>query len=502
MNNMKFLNVRPKNQIITRMAPSPTGELHIGGLRTLLFNYALAKKNNGVFILRIEDTDQKRLVAGATSRILEVLKEYGLEYDEGPEKEGDFGPYIQSERLNIYREFVDKLLASGHAYYCFCSQDRISKLRSEANSQNIPFKYDRYCMDLAENVINEKINEGSIFTVRLKVPDNEDISFNDEILGKITINSNEIDDQVLLKSDGFPTYHMAVVVDDYLMRVSHVLRGVEWLPSTPKQVLLYRYLEWEAPKFAHLPNLKRVGSNKKLSKREGDVHAIDFLRIGYLPEAVLNFIMFLGWNPKTEKEIYSLEEFVNDFDISGLQKTDLVSFNTEKLDWYNKEYLKKLSSDDLNKRITYWSRRFNQPCLLDELNGSYSQNNVLEILNLVKERMITFSDFNGLIDYFLNEPNYDKYLVSKYSNNPKKVLEFFLIILGEVEFYNLKDMDSYVHMRVKESNLPMKEYFMTLRIAITGETVSPPIIDIIYLLGVGNSKKRIKNCLDFIESSL
>jgi len=351
----------------TRIAPSPTGEFHIGGLRTLLYNYAWAKKNKGSFIIRIEDTDRNRFVEGATARILEVIKEYGLDWDEGPVKEGPFGPYIQSERLNIYREYVDRLLATKKAYHCFCTPERLESLREEYQSQNKTFKYDRHCLNLNEVEVKNRIESGHNYVVRMLVPENELITFNDLILGEISIPSNEVDDQVLLKSDGFPTYHLAVVVDDSLMKITHVLRGVEWLPSTPKHVLLYRAFGFSEPNFGHLPNLKNLGSNKKMSKRDGSVYAIDFLKEGYLPEAMLNFLMFLGWNPGTEKEIYSLEEFINDFEISKIHQTDMVSFNKEKLDWYNNQYLWKITNEEYLERLKYWSNRFNMPCLLQDL---------------------------------------------------------------------------------------------------------------------------------------
>ena len=403
-------------KIATRMAPSPTGEFHIGSLRSLLFNYAFAKKHNGRFVLRIEDTDRKREVPGAVGRILEIIKEYGLSYDEGPQKDGGYGPYTQSERVNLYHEYIDRLIQNRHAYHCFCSSQRLEDLRKKASESGKNFKYDRYCIHLSPEEVDRRIKNGESYVVRLRVPDHQDIVFHDEILGNICINSSEVDDQVLMKSDGFPTYHLAVVVDDHLMNISHVMRGVEWLPSTPKQIILYKYFGWEAPKFCHLPNLKRVGGTKKLSKREGDVFAIDFLKKGYLPEAVLNFIMFLGWNPRTENEFYTLDGFVKDFSIEGLQRTDLVSFNTEKLDWFNKEYIKKLSETELLEKIRYWSSRFNQHTLLPELEKKMSNESILQVIKLISERMTTLSDFNSLVDYFIEKPSYDKNLVSKYSS--------------------------------------------------------------------------------------
>lgn len=486
--------------IRTRIAPSPTGEFHIGGLRTLLYNYAWAKKNDGNFVIRIEDTDRNRFVEGATSRILEVIKEYGLDWDEGPVKEGPFGPYIQSERLNIYREYVERLLVAKKAYYCFCSSERLDNLRNEYQSQNKTFKYDRHCLNLNEVEIKNRIDAGQNYVVRMLVPENEVITFNDLVLGEISIPSNEIDDQVLLKSDGYPTYHLAVVVDDFLMKISHVLRGVEWLPSTPKHILLYRAFGFSEPSFGHLPNLKNLGANKKMSKRDGSVYAIDFLKEGYLPEAMLNFLMFLGWNPGTEKEIYSLEEFIKDFDISKIHQTDMVSFNKEKLDWYNNQYLWKITNEEYLERLKYWSNRFNMPCLLQDLKNKYSHESILRIISLVKERVNIFSDFDKSIDYFISDPKVDSLVLSKYTNNPLQVLDFFKEILINESDFSFENLDPLLHTKVKENNFSMKEYFMTLRIAITGETVTPPIIEIISIIGKENIIKRIETAINNLNS--
>lgn len=484
----------------TRIAPSPTGEFHIGGLRTLLYNYAWAKKNKGSFIIRIEDTDRNRFVEGATARILEVIKEYGLDWDEGPVKEGSFGPYIQSERLNIYREYVDRLLATKKAYHCFCTPERLDSLREEYQSQNKTFKYDRHCLNLNEVEVKNRIESGHNYVVRMLVPENELITFNDLILGEISIPSSEVDDQVLLKSDGFPTYHLAVVVDDSLMKITHVLRGVEWLPSTPKHVLLYRAFGFSEPNFGHLPNLKNLGSNKKMSKRDGSVYAIDFLKEGYLPEAMLNFLMFLGWNPGTEKEIYSLEEFINDFEISKIHQTDMVSFNKEKLDWYNNQYLWKITNEEYLERLKYWSNRFNMPCLLQDLKNRYSHEKILRIISLIKERVNIFSEFDKSVDYFLLDPNIDSLVINKYSNEPLKVLEFFKEILDSESDFSFENLDPLLHNKVKENNFSMKEYFMTLRIAITGETVTPPIIEIISIIGKETTIKRIDSAIKILKS--
>jgi len=482
-------------EIRTRMAPSPTGEFHIGGLRTLLFNYAWAKKNNGKFIIRIEDTDRNRYVEGATNRILEVVKAYNLSWDEGPIIGGSFGPYVQSERLNIYQEYIQRLLEKGHAYYCFCTEDRLSELRKSYQEQDRTFKYDKHCLTLSKEVIDQKIKSNSPFTIRLNVPKSETIEFEDFILGKLSFPTDDIDDAVLIKSDGYPTYHFAVVVDDHFMKITHVMRGNEWVSSTPKHVLLYRFFGFEEPKFGHLPNLKFVGSNKKMSKREGSVHAIEFLKKGYLPEAILNQLMFLGWNPGTEKELYSLSEFISDFDISRIQKNDLVSLDFDKLNWFNNQYIQKLAPEEFLEKIKNWSVNFNVPCLVFELEKKYSNSQILQIIKLAKERLNIFSEFDLNIDYYLNIPNLDSVALGKYSKNPKEVLEYFKTTLEISDDFTFKYLDDLLHSSVKENNFSMKEYFMTLRYAITGETVTPPIIEIISILGKEEVLSRLNKAL-------
>ena len=488
-----------KESIRTRIAPSPTGEFHIGTLRTVLYNYAWARKNNGQFVIRIEDTDRSRFIEGAMNRLLEAIGDYGISWDEGPIKGGEFGPYIQSERLNIYREYIDILIKSKKAYYCFCSDERLSKLREDYAKDNKNFKYDRFCVHLSEKDINERIQNGDSYVVRMRIPDNEVISYDDIILGKIEIPSKDIDDQVLMKSDGYPTYHFAVVVDDYLMKITHVLRGAEWIYSTPKHILLYQFFGFQAPKFGHLPNLKFLGSNKKMSKREGNTAAVSFLQKGYLPEAILNYLMFLGWNPGTEKEIYSLEEFVNDFSIEKIHTTDLVTFDLEKLNWFNSEYLKKLSEEEFLNKIKNWSHKFNTPCLIELIENKFNNKEVLNICKLTKERLAVLSEFDSLVDYYLTTPNLDPISLGKYSNDPKKVLNFFLSQVEELNDFSFSNLDSLLHSVVKENNLSMKEYFMTLRICITGETVTPPIIEIISILGREETISRLKNSINLLN---
>ncbi|MEA1936783.1 MAG: glutamate--tRNA ligase [Patescibacteria group bacterium] len=342
-------------KIKTRFAPSPTGALHVGGLRTALYNYLFAKHNKGEFILRIEDTDKSRFVEGATESLVKILNLTGLKYSEGvfinnskkAVQRGDFEPYLQSERLDIYKKYIDELVKNNRAYFCFCSQERLEEMRKNQQAKKLAPKYDGKCRNLSEAEVEDLIKKKTPFVIRLKAPKSGFTEFKDLIYGKIKIANETIDDQVLIKSDGYPTYHFANVVDDHLMEISYVIRGEEWLPSTPKHILLYQAFGWDIPKFAHLPLLLNPDKSK-LSKRQGDVAVEDYLNKGYLPEALLNFILLLGWNPKTEEEIFSLEEMIKRFDLSGVNKYGAI-FNTEKLDWINGTYIRNMGLDELTK---------------------------------------------------------------------------------------------------------------------------------------------------------
>lgn len=482
------------SEIRTRMAPSPTGDYHIGHIRTVLYNYAFSKKNEGEFIIRIEDTDQERLVEGAVDRILSVIKDYGLDWDEGPKKGGEFGPYVQSQRLNVYKEHVQKLIDCGAAYRCFCTKEELDQMRKQQQEQGLPkTMYDGRCKKLTSNQIAKNMDEGKPYVVRLRVPKDEIIEFDDEVYGHLTFNSNEIDDTVLLKSDGYPTYHLAVVVDDHLMKISHVMRGNDWLPSTPKHILLYRAFNWQLPKFIHLPNLKEQGADKKLSKRFGSVFALDFLKEGYLVDALLNFLMFLGWNPGGEKEIYSLEEFVKDFDVNRVHKTDLVAFDREKLLWINGYYIRNKPLAELCKIVKDWSKRFEIELPCKDQDMDYH----LKVLDMVRERMKKLSEYPALTNYFYCEPDIDQELLYKFAKSSDRSKEILteLVKLLEVlpdEKWTHDDLEKITHQYLEKSDYKTKEFFMTLRVAVTGEKATPPILDIMELLGKEIVVKRLK----------
>lgn len=475
------------------MAPSPTGEYHIGHIRTVLYNYAYAKKHQGQFIIRIEDTDRERYVEGAIESILDVIRQYGLDWDEGPDKGGDSGPYVQSERLELYKEHTQKLVDDGYAYPCFCTEKDLEEMRSKQRAQGKPNTvYDGRCSRLDPGERDKMIEQGKPHVIRLKVPSDQIVKVKDEVYGKLEFDTNEIDDSVLLKSDGYPTYHLAVVVDDHLMNITHVLRGNDWLPSTPKHVLLYQAFGWELPTYVHLPNLKEMGENKKLSKRYGSIYAEDFLKEGYLVEAMLNFLMFLGWNPGGEKEIYSLQEFVNDFSIERVHKTDLVAFDREKLLWMNGHYIRQMSERELCRKIKVWSQKYDidLPC------GEEPRDYHFKVLSLVKDRMRRFSQYHELTHYFYHSPDIDNKLLTKFSGSEEKakvILQGFYDLYKEVpeKKWVVGHLEKISYDFVKKNSFKNKEAFMTLRVAVTGETATPPIFDVMNVLGKDEALSRV-----------
>ncbi|HPD73798.1 MAG TPA: glutamate--tRNA ligase [bacterium] len=477
----------------TRLAPSPTGEIHVGSIRTLLYDYALAKQSEGELVLRIEDTDQSRYVEGSVERMLKVIKDYGLKWDEGPEVGGPYQPYFQSQRLDIYKKYALELVEKGNAYYCFCDEDRLNKVREGQKEMGGVTKYDRFCLNLSKEDVEENLKKGKPYVIRMKVPSDVDIEVEDMVLGKLTFPSNDLDDQVLIKSDGFPTYHLAVVVDDHLMKITHVLRGREWLPSTPKHVLLYEFFGWEKPKFIHLPLLRETDSTKKLSKRTGSVSALGFLEEGYLPEALLNFMMFLGWNPGTEREVYSLDDFVKDFSIEKIQKSEMAAFDRQKLLWFNGLYIRNLPLEDLWNRVVKWHEEYSEK--LNLKNSTDARN--LKILEIVRERMKKLSEFNDITFYFFEEPKIDKKTAEKFSGDSKKaheIIDNFIEVYKNIpsEKWNVPDLDAISHEKLAEFSYKPKEAFMTIRYITTGCESTPPLFDVLGLLGKEETLKRLK----------
>lgn len=439
-------------KVRTRMAPSPTGDLHIGGLRTALYNFAWALKQKGEFVLRIEDTDRERLIEGAKEQILKDLADYGLTWDEGP--------ILQSERLPIYKKHAEELVKKGRAYFCHCSKERLEELRKKQQAEGKLPGYDRHCRDL-----NLKAAKDSV--IRLRVPDNQEIVFKDIVMGEIEVNSSVLDDQVLLKSDGYPTYHLAVVVDDHLMKITHIIRGNEWLSSTPKHILLYQAFEWsDLPTFAHLPVFLNPEGSGKMSKRKGTVSARSFLEAGYLPEAMLNYLMLLGWNPGNEQEVFTLDEFVVAFDLKDLNKSN-PKFTYDKLNWFNQQYIHALDDVNLASRLTRFTKQ-------DEAE-------IVKALPLIKDRLTTLADFDELTSYLWQAPQAapgDKKILSHASN----VLE---------KDWDGKVLEEKARKFCAENNVKVGEYFMTLRLAITGKTATPPLWDIMEVIGKKETLERL-----------
>ena len=376
--------------IRTRIAPSPTGEdLHIGNLHTALINWAYAMKNSGQFIVRIEDTDKERVIKGSEERILETLKNYGLDYNEGPDVEGLSGPYRQSERLEIYDEYVNELLKKGVAYYCFCSKERLDDLRKKQIKEKKVPKYDKHCL-LNVKDAKKRVEAGEKYVIRLNIKPGKKIEFEDVIRGKIIFDSDNVDDQILIKSDGYPTYHLAVVIDDHLMNITHVIRGEEWISSTPKHVFLYDAFGWDRPIFAHTP-LLRNADKSKLSKRKNPVWASWYLKQGFLPRAVLNYLALMGWSHPKQKEVFTIDEFINVFDLKDMRPVG-PAFDPVKLEWMSGEHIRILEENDLKSRIATF------------IGEKYDENIVLKTVPLIRERIKKLSDYLPLCDFFFEEP--------------------------------------------------------------------------------------------------
>lgn len=468
------------NNVRVRIAPSPTGYLHIGTLFIALYNYLFAKKHGGKFIVRIEDTDRTRFVADAQAVILSSLAWAGITVDEGPQidgtEKGDFGPYVQSARLGMYKEYVEKLLSSGVAYWCDCTSERLEEMRAlqEATKQHLG--YDGHCRER---------NLATGLVVRLKVPKEGATSFDDMVRGPISILNRDVDDQVLMKSDGFPTYHLAVVVDDHLMEISHVIRGEEWISSTPKHVLLYQAFGWEAPRFAHLPLL--LGSDrKKLSKRKGDVSVQQYIDKGYLPEALLNFLAMQGWNPSADREKYTMAELIELFDLHAVNVSGSI-VNFEKLDWLNGQYIKELSTEVLKVRL--------QPYTKLDMNDRL----FTAACDMLKDRLVVLSDFDEAARFLVELPEYD---VSKVVWK-KSTAEETLVVLKDLrellmaqEDFSLTGLESLIEAYKEKTGKGNGDVLWPLRYALSGLDQSPPPLLIAVVLEKDEVLRRLDVALD------
>ncbi len=461
----------------TRIAPSPTGYPHIGTVYQALFDYAFAKKHGGVFIVRIEDTDRARFVEDAEQKLFEALDWFGLTEDESPRKKGKYGPYRQSERLELYKKYALDLVEKGNAYYCFCTRERLEEIRNKMQKDGKAPMYDKHCRTLAKTEVDEKLKKGEHWVIRLKVPENKKIKVKDEIRGEIEFDSNTVDDQVLLKSDGYPTYHLAVVVDDHLMEITHVVRGEEWLPSSPKHDLLYDFFGWKKPLAFHTPILRNPDKSK-LSKRQGHTNVSWYQEQGYLPEAILNYLALIGWSHPEGKEKFSMEEFIKLFDLKDLKAVAPI-FDINKLEWMNGEYIRKLEFKNLKLKIL----EFYKNKLLEDI--------VEKTIPLVQERVKKLSDYLPLCEFLFKEPEkYELDLSSK-----KELLKSMAEALNIVKEWKAEKIGEGMVVLAQKLGVKNSEFFMILRVAISGKKITPPLNESMEILGKEQCLQRVNKLI-------
>ena len=495
-------------QVRVRFAPSPTGPLHIGGVRTALFNYLFAKKNNGVFFLRIEDTDQNRFVPGAEEYILEALKWLGISPDETIGINEKFGPYRQSERKDLYQQYALQLVNSDNAYYAFDTAEALDTARKQDEEQGITFIYNHHNREKLDTslVISaeetaKRIANGEHYVIRFKTPVNETLHLNDIIRGDVKFETSLLDDKVLFKSDGMPTYHLANIVDDHLMETSHVIRGEEWLPSMPLHVLLYRAFGWDAPLFAHLPLIMKPVGNGKLSKRDGDklgfpVFPLDwktdegissgYREKGFFPEAVLNFLALLGWNDGTEKELYTLEELVASFDLNRVHKAG-AKFDPEKNKWFNHQYLMKQKDSDLAKAFA--------PTLAEK-NIDVSEDTLIRIVSLIKERAHFVSEFWEMSDFFFVPPvAYDEKATKNWKSETPTLMQELITVIKEITDFTSINIETIVKDWMTKNEIGMGKIMQPFRLSLVGALKGPHLFDIVEIIGKQETIKRIEKAI-------
>ncbi|MBU5484865.1 glutamate--tRNA ligase [Clostridium sp. MSJ-11] len=480
------------NKIRTRFAPSPTGYMHVGNLRTALYAYLIAKHDDGDFLLRIEDTDQERQVEGALDIIYNTLKTTGLHHDEGPDIGGPVGPYIQSERKSIYLEYAQKLIDKGEAYHCFCTKERLDMIRENSEALGRPHKYDKHCSHLSKEEIEEKLASGIPYVIRQNNPNTGTTSFDDEIFGRITVDNSELDDMVLLKSDGFPTYNFANVVDDHLMNITHVVRGSEYLSSSPKYNRLYDAFGWEVPKYIHCPPIMRDAHNK-LSKRKGDASFEDLLSMGYLKNAILNYIALLGWNPGTTQEIFTLEELKEQFNYMNINKAPAI-FDITKLKWMNGEYIRMLSLEDFHSMaLPYYKKVITKDI------------DLMKLSQLLHTRTEVLSEIPGNIDFFEALPEYSpelylhKKMKTTYENSLTSLEKALPILEGLDEWTFNSTHDSMMNL-VTELGVKNGVVLWPIRTALSGKQFTPGgAFEIAEILGKEESLKRIKVGIELLK---
>jgi glutamyl-tRNA synthetase len=491
-----------------RFAPSPTGPLHIGGVRTALFNYLFAKKHNGVFFLRIEDTDQNRFVPGAEQYIFEALDWLGIAPSETVGKNEKFGPYRQSERKTIYKQYADQLIASGNAYYAFDTPEALDSHRKQHEEQGKTFIYNwhnREKLDtslvISKEETEKRIAAGEDFVIRFKTPVNETLHLHDIIRGDIQFETNLLDDKVLFKSDGMPTYHLANIVDDHLMETSHVIRGEEWLPSMPLHVLLYRSLGWEAPEFAHLPLILKPIGNGKLSKRDGDKLGFPVFPLqweteegissgyrenGFFPEAVINFLALLGWNDGTDQELFSLDELVKAFDLNRVHKSG-AKFDPDKNKWFNHQYLQKQSNESL---------AYSFSSILNEKGISIAHEKLVSIVSVIKERANFVSEFWEMSDFFFQAPtSYDEKASKNWKEETPILMNQLIVVLNSIENFSSLNIETIVKDWMTQNDIGMGKVMQPFRLSLVGALKGPHLFDIAELIGKEETIKRLENAV-------
>ena len=473
----------------TRFAPSPTGFMHIGNLRTGLYTYLYARKHKGTFILRIEDTDQERKVEGAVEAIYRTLNIAGMDYDEGPDKDGGYGPYVQTERMGLYKEYAEKLVELGGAYYCFCDKERLQSIVDE----NGLHTYDKHCRNIPLEEAKARVAAGEPYVIRQKVPEGVVSSYTDLVFGEIAVASADIEDGVLLKSDGLPTYNFANVIDDHLMGITHVMRGVEYLSSTPKYNLMYDAFGWERPTYIHLSPIMK-DAQRKLSKRYGDANFEDFVAKGYLPEAIVNYIALLGWCPKTNKEKMTIEEMIEEFDVDGISKSPAI-FDEAKMRWLNGEYLKAMTPDEFYK--------VSLPYILKSKAGG--KFNDYEISRLMQTRVDVLSDIPEKIDFLVD---FDEYDVNMYVHQKMKVNFNVAKRALKVAFDALAGLDDWTEDAIKEAMKSSAEangmkggqVMFSVRVALTGQPSTPGgAVEMAVVLGKEESLRRLQFSMDYLD---
>lgn len=501
-------------KVRVRFAPSPTGPLHIGGVRTALFNYLFAKKHGGDFVLRIEDTDQNRYIAGAEDYIIEALNWCGIPFDEGPGKEQQYGPYRQSERKHLYKAYALELIEKGLAYYAFDTPERLDFHRKDHEHKGKTFIYNWHnrlklsnSLSLTQQEVQAKLDAGEDYVIRFKSPQDEELALRDIIRGEIKIDTNILDDKILFKSDGMPTYHLANIVDDHLMEITHVIRGEEWLPSLALHQLLYNAFEWKAPEFAHLPLIMKPTGKGKLSKRDGEKGGFPvfplswnesqgYREAGYFPEAVVNFLALLGWNPGTEQELFSLEELIETFSLERVNKSG-ARFDPEKTKWYNHQYLQKKSSVTLAELFL--------PIVGENLDANSAQpetSYIQSVISLIKERADFVSDLWGLGSYFFKSPTtYDEKAVKKqWKEDTPKLMQKVLEILESTQDFSSSVVEANVKQWITDNELSFGKVMGPLRLIIVGEMKGPHIFDILTLIGKKESVARMQKALDMLPA--